>query len=240
MTSKSVIQVANLDNASMVLSQVQHAGPAEIGGDQATIILRIIDATPSLFRYKSEMISAAKLNVDALIESKAGGEMLMSTWLFNSQDGFTVLDGFVPLADVTPLDDQNYRINPQSLTNLYDTVYLGLNDPHAGLLAYVNTLKKSGLRVKATALVLTDGEDNQSSTDPRLIKDLTSANEGYYYCLMAFGTGFAQKAAAEMGFPNVREYNATKGELRKMMGEFSKSQVRASQSIVAPNAFYNN
>jgi len=56
---------------------------------------------------------------------------------------------------------------------------------------------------------------------------------------MAFGTGFAQQAARDMGFPNVREYNATKGELRKMMGEFSKSQVRASQSIVAPNAFFN-
>jgi len=130
-------------------------------------------------------------------------------------------------------------MQPEDMTNLYDTVYTALTDPLAGIIAYADSLRKSGIRIKVTVLVLTDGEDNRSRIDPSKIKALTSANEGCYFCLMAFGTGFAQQAARDMGFPNVREYNATKGELRKMMGEFSKSQVRASQSIVAPNAFFN-
>jgi len=238
MTSKSVIIVANLNNTS-ALAQVQHASASDLNGDQVTLILRILDRTGSLLRYKSEMIQAAQLNVDALRESKAGDEMLMSTWTFNAPDGFTVVDGFVKLEDVTPLDDQNYDMQPEDMTNLYDTVYTALTDPLAGIIAYADSLRKSGIRIKVTVLVLTDGEDNRSRIDPSKIKALTSANEGCYFCLMAFGTGFAQQAARDMGFPNVREYNATKGELRKMMGEFSKSQVRASQSIVAPNAFFN-
>jgi len=239
MTSKSVIQVLNLDNASTALAQVQHTSPTDLAGDQVTLILRIIDRTGSLLRFKSEMIEAGKLIVDALIASKAGDEMLMSTWTFNASDGFHVLDGFVPLVDVTPLDDQNYDMRPEDMTNLYDTVFLALTDPQAGILAYAESLKKSGIRVKVTVLVLSDGEDNRSRTSPSQIKMLTTANEGYYFCFMAFGTGFAQEAARDMGFPNVREYNAAPGELRKMAGEFSKSQIRASQTIVAPNSFYS-
>lgn len=239
MTSKSVIQVANLSNASAALSQVQHAGANDLNGDQVTLILRIIDRTGSLLRFKQEMIQASQLIVDALKESKAGDEMLMSTWTFNSSDGVSVMDGFVKLEDVTPLDDQNYDMRPEDMTNLYDTVYTAMTDPNAGVIAYADSLKKSGIRVKVTVLVLTDGEDNRSHISPGQIKALTGQNEGYYFCFMAFGTGFAQEAAREMGFPNVREYNAAKGELRKMAGEFSKSQVRASQSTIAANSFFN-
>jgi len=238
MTSKSTIIVANLNNTS-ALANVQHAGAKDLGGDQATLILRIIDRTGSLLRFKPEMIQASQLIVDALKECKANDEMLMSTWTFNASDGFTVVDGFVKLEDVTSLDDQNYTMRPEDMTNLYDTVYTALTDPQAGIIAYADSLKKSGLRVKVTVLIITDGEDNRSRISPSQIKALTAANEGYYFCLMAFGTGFAQEAARDMGFPNVREYNAEKGELRKMAGEFSKSQVRASQSIVSPNTFFN-
>jgi hypothetical protein len=238
MNSKSVIQVNNLENASAALAQVQNASANDLAGDQVNLILRIIDATSSLSRYQQELIDAAKYNVESLIESKASDEMLMSTWLFNTYGGFQVIDGFVPLADVTPLDTSNYR--PDGMTNLYDTVYLAMTDPHAGIIAYAQSLKDQGIRVKATILVLSDGEDNESRINPREIKALTGTHEGYYFCFMAFGTGFAYTAADAMGFPNVREYNASKSELRKMMGEFSKSQVRASQTTVAPNNFFNN
>jgi len=238
MTSKSTIVVANLNNTS-ALANVQHASAKDLGGDQATLILRIIDRTGSLLRYKGEMIEAARLNVQALKDSKTGDEMLMSTWTFNATDGFTIVDGFVKLEDVTPLDSQNYDMQPEDMTNLYDTVYTALTDEFSGIVAYAKGLKKSGMRVKVTVLVLTDGEDNRSRINPEKIKALTADNEGFYFCLMAFGTGFAQEAATAMGFPNVREYNASAGELRRMMGEFSKSQVRASQSIVSPNAFFN-
>jgi hypothetical protein len=112
MTSKSTIVVANLNNTS-ALANVQHASAKDLGGDQATLILRIIDRTGSLLRYKGEMIEAARLNVQALKDSKTGDEMLMSTWTFNATDGFTIVDGFVKLEDVTPLDSQNYDMQPE-------------------------------------------------------------------------------------------------------------------------------
>lgn len=239
MNSNSIIQVNNLNNAVAALAQVQHTSANDLNGDQVSLILRIIDRTGSLLRYRSEMIEASQLLVDALINSKAGDEMLMSTWTFNSTGGIQVLDGFVKLEDVTPLSDANYDMRPEDMTNLYDTVYNALTDPNAGIIAYAQLLKDQGIRVKVTVLVLSDGEDNRSSTDPDKIKNLAVANEGCYFCFMAFGTGFAQRAADNMGFPNVREHNSAPGELRKMMGEFSKSQVRASQTTVASNSFFN-
>lgn len=235
MTSKSIIQIANINNASAALSQVQHASAKELGGDQVTLVLRLIDATPSMSDYVDEMIQAAQYNVDALLESDCSEEMLMSTWTFNT-NGVNVLDGFVKLEDVTPLSSQNYRLG--GYTNIYDTVYAALTDAQSSVLEYANTLRKSGIRVKSTIVILTDGVDNESKTSPSKIKAITKQDERTYFCLMAFGTGFAQNTAAEMGFPNVREHNATKGELRKMMGEFSKAQVRASQSTVAANKFF--
>ncbi len=179
MKSKSTIIVANLDNASNALAQVQHAGASDLNGDQVTLILRIIDRTGSLLRYKDEMIEAARLNVEALQESKAGDEMLMSTWTFNATDGFTVMDGFVKLEDVTPLDSNNYHMEREDMTNLYDTVYTALTDKIAGIVAYADSLKKSGIRVKVTVLVLTDGMDNKSKIDPANIQKIAYEHEGY-------------------------------------------------------------
>lgn len=234
MTSKSIIQVAGLGNTNS-LASVQHASAMDLVGDQVFLVLRILDMTPSMNSYIDEMITAERENIKALQASAAADEFLVSTWLFNSQDGFVVLDGFVPLADVTPLDRSIYRTN--GVTNLYDTVYTGIADPNAGVLAYANKLRMSGITPKVGVAVFTDGADNDSSTDPSQIKAEISLAEGYYFTLFAFGSGFGNKAAAAMGFPNVLEHNAKPGEMRKMMGTFSKSLVRASQTTVAPNSF---
>jgi hypothetical protein len=42
-----------------------------------------------------------------------------------------------------------------------------------------------------------------------------------------------------MGFPNVLEKKNEEGGWRSIMGEFSKSQIRASQTTVASNSFFN-
>ena len=234
--SKSIIQVNNLENASAALTQVQNTTALDLEGDQVNLILRIIDGTGSMRPYTHEMIEAAKLNVKALIDAKGCPEMLMSTWVFND-NGLVVVDSFVPLVDVTPLDQNSYQ--PQSGTNLYDTVYLALTDETAGIIKYAQSLKNQGIRVKVTVLVLSDGEDTSSRISPQQIKDIVAKYEGYYFVFMAFGTGFAQSVADDMGFPNVLEADsADEHALRKIMGEFSKSQVHASQTTVAGNAFF--
>lgn len=234
MTSKSIIQVANLNNTN-ALASVQHASIQEIGGDQVFLILRILDMTPSMNDHIDEMIKAERENIKALTDSSDTAEFLISTWLFNSQNGFVVLDGFVPLEDVTPLTRSIYKT--AGMTNLYDTVYTALKDDNAGVLAYANTLHLSGITPKVAVAVFTDGGDNDSSTDPSQVKALVSLAEGYYFTLFAFGTGYGPKAASAMGFPNLLEHDATPGNIRKMMGTFSKSVVRASQTTVAPNSF---
>lgn len=241
MTSKSVVVVHNMNQAQSALANVQHASVNELGGDQVTLVLRIIDKTGSMIPHINEVHTAERANINAWIKSNASDEFLVSTWIFNSREGFVVLDGFVKLEDVTPLDDSNYGRNNMrgnDMTNLFDTVYLGLNDPNAGILAYAQTLRDMGLRVKVIVGVWTDGADNSSVTSPARIKSLTAQTEGYYYCLLAFGQDFAHECARDMGFPNVLEHDASEGQLRKMVDVFSKSAIRVSQTIVKSNNFF--
>lgn len=237
MTSKSIFQVANLGNTAS-LTNVQHATTNDLHGDQVFLVLRIIDKTGSMKPHVNEMIASANENIKALENSNASDEFLVSTWLFNAREGFVVLDGFVPLSDVTPLDLDLYGdMRTNDMTNLYDTVYTGLKDPHAGVLAYANQLSLSGITPKIAVAVFTDGDDNVSRIDTSEIRNETSRTEGHYFTLFAFGQGFARKAATEMGFPNVLEFNEAHTNIRKAMGTFSKSLVRASQTTVAPNSF---
>jgi hypothetical protein len=230
-----------MDQAQAALANVQHGTSQDLGGDQATIVLRIFDKTGSLIPYVDEVRAAERANIRAWKDSDAADDFLVSTWLFNAREGFTVLDGFVKLDDVTPLDESNYGLSNMrrtDMTNLYDTVYLALTDPHAGVLAYAKTLRDVGIRVKVIVGVFTDGADNQSVTSPARIKDVTVNTEGQYFCLLSFGTGFAKNAATEMGFANLLEANASDGEYRKMVDVFSKSGIRVSQTIVKPNGFF--
>lgn len=234
MTSQSIIQVANLGNTS-ALANVQHATALDLHGDQVFLVLRIFDITPSMNDHIDELIKAADENIKALKDSAAADEFLISTWLFNSQDGFVVLDGFVPIEDVTPLSHNICKT--AGLTNLFDTVYTGLKDKNAGILPYAKNLSLSGITPKVAVAVFTDGGDNASQIDPQEIKSEVSLAEGYFFTLFAFGTGFGPKAATAMGFPNCAEHDAVHGNIRKLMGTFSKSLVRASQTTVASNQF---
>ncbi|OGD84106.1 hypothetical protein A2572_03190 [Candidatus Collierbacteria bacterium RIFOXYD1_FULL_40_9] len=234
MTSNSIIQVANIGNTH-ALANVQHATTDDLHGDQVFLVLRIFDITPSMDDHIDELIKAERENIKALKDSASENEFLISTWLFNSKSGFIVLDGFVPIDDVTPLDRNLCKTD--GITNLFDTVYTGITDPHAGVMAYAKQLSLSGITPKVAVAVFTDGGDNASRTDPQEIKNEVNLAEGYYFTLFAFGVGFGPKAAKAMGFPNCAEHDALHGNIRKLMGTFSKSLVRASQTTVAPNSF---
>ena len=227
MTSKSIIQVANLGNTSSLANDLR--------GDQVFLVLRIFDITPSMNDHIDELIKAADENIKALKDSASADEFLISTWLFNSHSGFIVLDGFVPIEDVTPLTHNLCKT--AGITNLFDTVYTGLTDKNAGILPYAKKLSLSGITPKVAVAVFTDGGDNDSHIDPQMIKNEISLAEGYYFTLFAFGVGFGPKAASAMGFPNCAEHDALHGNIRKLMGTFAKSLVRASQATGAPNKF---
>lgn len=233
----SVIVVNNLNEAQTALATVTNAGLDDIEKDQVTLVLPIYDETGSLRKYRAEMELADKELVEALINSRAGDEMLMSKWLFNTS--FKVLNGFIPLADVTPLSGV---YQPDGYTALYDVVYTALTDPNAGVVAYAESLRASGITVKVVVVVFTDGEDNSSRTNPDKIKTIVDEllrQENYLFSVVSFGAGYAKTAAAAMGFPNALECNATPHEIREVIaGTVSKSIIRASQTTIASNNFF--
>ena len=239
-SNNSIVVVNNLNEAPMALAQVQHTGLESLATDEVTLVLRIVDETGSMSGKEKEIALADREMVAALKASKASDQILMSTWLFNTV--FKVLHGFVPLDDVTSLDGI-YQPNDQ--TALYSTVYAALADLNAGVVAYAEGLRDSGIRVKVVVIVFTDGEDNYSDrqgVSPDMIKSLVTdllSQENYLFSVVSFGRGIARTAAAEMGFPNILEHNSQPGEIRRAMGTVSKSIIRASQTTVASNNFFN-
>ena len=238
-SQNSVVVVNNLNEAPAALSAVTHAGLDDIQNDEVTLVLRIIDETGSMQPYTNEVELADREMITALKNSKAADEILMSTWLFNTS--FKVLHGFVPLDDVTPLAGI-YR--PDNQTALYSAVYAALTDVNAGVVSYAENLRGSGIRVKVVVVAFSDGEDNYShrqKIDPGMIKTVVQdllKQENYLFSLVAFGTGFAKTAAADMGFPNLLESKSQPGDIRRAMGTVSKSIVRASQTTVGSNNFF--
>jgi hypothetical protein len=105
-----------------------------------------------------------------------------------------------------------------------------------GVVAYGQELRNQGARTKITLVVFTDGYDNASrnkaSTVRRVVEDLV-AQEIYTFALVGFGSGFAQKTAQNIGFPNVMEADADPASIRKALELVSNSVIRASQTMIS-------
>lgn len=236
MSSQKSIVVNNLNEAPAALAAVTHTGIDDLANDQVTLVARVFDKTGSMYKFKAEVEQADRELIADLKPSKAADEILMSTWLFDT--GFVVLHGFVGLDDVTPLTGVYH---PEGETAVYDAVYSLLTDPNAGVVAYEESLRSKGIRVKVVVDVFTDGEDNRSSIKPAEIKKLVDdlvKQENYYFNLYAFGDKVAQSVGAAMGFPNVLTLQSTPGEVRRATGTESKSIIRASQTTIASNNFF--
>jgi len=200
----------------------------DLAGDEATLYVRVIDRTGSMQRFQQVVIEAGNEQIDALKGSKASDSILMSTWVFNERS--TLLHSYVALDNAVKLDKNNY--DPDGMTALYDAVL----DATTSAVAYAQTLRDAGIRVKVVIVIVSDGEDNSSRNTVAKVKTVVTdllKQEIYTVAFVAFGTE-GKRIAAEMGIPadNVLDESADAHSIRIAMGTVSKSVIRASQTVI--------
>ncbi len=227
------ILVENLDTLTTL--GAQGVSPDDLSEDRITLFIPIVDATGS--RWSEADIMRAEYNkmLDALQKSKASDTILVSSWLFGTRTD--LLHGFVPLADAARLDTGNY--NPDGMTAMFDAIL----DVFTSTAAYAKTLLDQGYRVKIVIVPITDGEDNRSSATAQMVRQVAQDllnQEIYVLAMVAFGSGYAQAEAANMGFPadNVIEYGDDAKNIRKAFQLVSSSVIRQSQTQIGDSTSF--
>lgn len=229
------IMVNNLN--PLTTAGAQGLSVDDLSGDEVTLYARVLDRTGSMKRFQGVVIDAGNRQIDALMGSKAGDSILMSTWTFNETSD--LLHSYLPLGTVQRLDGNNY--DPDGMTALYDAVLNAITSA----VAYAQNLRNAGIRVKIVIVIVSDGEDNASKATVAsvrtVIEDLLK-QEIYTVAMVAFGTD-GKKIATQMGIPaeNVLEGDADEHSIRIAFGTTSASVIRASQTVIggASGSFFS-
>jgi uncharacterized protein YegL len=222
---------------SLVIAGAAGVAAENIQASEVTLMTVLIDSSSSI---KASGLEAAVRDgqnalVNALRDSKEADSILLALWTFDTTA--KVVHSYVPLADVTRLDDKNYQ--GSGTTHLYDTWCAAIT----ANVAYAEDLRKSGTPVRSIVVVVTDGEDvgSKSRVDEcRRITDSVLRTEQFHLAFVGVGneTDF-RRVAREMGLADgsvLVQKDATPSEIRKVFGTISKSAIRASQGLVKPGA----
>ena len=167
----------------VTLAGAQGVGINDLAGDEVTLYVPVVDATGSMQRFRPTVIASYNEQLDALLASNAADSILMSTFLFNNHS--TLLHSYLPLDRAIRLDMGNY--DPDLNTALYDATL----DAITSAVAYAQSLRDSGIRVKVVVVVISDGEDNASRHTSSAVKSVVTDllnQEIYTFAMVAFGT----------------------------------------------------
>lgn len=192
----------------------------DLDRESINIIFVAIDRSGSMGSYKASMEDSLKSFKDSIANSKECDEILVSRANF---DDAVEITGYKKIQEF----DTSYKA--YGSTVLYDVIVEGKEK----LVAYMNHLKASGMRVKAVFAVFTDGEDNVSR---RVISSAKAAitelnNMEVATAFIAFGPDASQYCQS-LGFTNNLQVGASESELRKAFNCLSKSVIKQSQSLV--------
>ncbi len=208
-------------------------GLDDLESEDVTLVSYVLDASGSMGPHAADVVAAFGAEIAAMAGARTADQVLVSVTVF--QDVARLCFGYRKLADVPRLDAGLYA--PDGCTALFDAAYGAL----AHLDGYRAMLRDSGVRSRGVVLVMTDGEDNASRRRADEVKALAarlSGDEGLVLAYVGFGgDGAAQAAqAAALGFPTVLTTALSAGEIRRVLGQVSRSVLRTGAR--APASFF--
>jgi uncharacterized protein YihD (DUF1040 family) len=214
--------------------------PNQMAQMTSTVIQSVVvlDKSPSISSYVDPMNTAmSDVFMNELRGSHRKDDIVLQCVEFCEK--VTFKSGFQRLVDVA---DDYLITSPQgSGTALYSAVYEAMKS----VKSYREDLEAQGIEVRTNIFIITDGEDNSSSTSDlinlkQMIKDLRS-NESWIntFTISMFGVGSSSSFEAscrEMGLDPSKclsTVGTSAKEIREMMGVVSKSASSsvASQSV---------
>lgn len=196
----------------------------------------VIDTSSSVAGYVNELNDALNEFTTRMQKSHAADKLFVSQVEFN--DKVTVTNGFRPISEIKPVD-----LAPRigGCTALYDACKSGLENA----LDYRKALENSGVNCKTLLFIITDGDDNASSSSAADVKKvidtlLQEERNIFSFESILFGVGDSakfEKAQKEMGVKHIAKVGTTADEIRKMINFISSSitSVSTGQGFSAPN-----
>jgi uncharacterized protein YegL len=137
--------------------------PENLGATEYTLVTMVIDTTGSVRKFAKELLDCVKSIVQACQKSPRAENLMLRLITFN--EVLNEVHGFKPLSEINVSD---YKpLNPAGMTALYDATFSGV----ASTLVYAKSLIDQDFDVNGCVYIVTDGLDNVSRTDPKLILD---------------------------------------------------------------------
>lgn len=196
--------------------------PEEIEVDETINAVFVVDTSYSVLKYVKDLNYAFNDFTEAMQKSHIAEKLFVSIIEFSEK--VKVTTGFKPVTNIPPMD---FSKSIGSITSLYDAVKTGLNNA----LDYRENLENSGVETKTLLFVITDGEDNNSKTNPNTIKttiDKLKADEhsAFSFTSILFGVGNDanfEQARDKMGIEHLARVGTSGKDMKKMIGFISQS-----------------
>lgn len=207
-------------------ANVTNADIEEIEVERPTLIAYIIDESASMGSYTTDMQDALQAVKEAIQGSREADEMRISVTRFSD---------IVTTSGYQEVENIDTQYSPGGLTKLYDAIVGVQKSLCAGDgTGYMEQLKNNGNRPKAVVFIFSDGYDNDSKyskNDARKSIEFLQKDNEIPVAYIEFGTD-AHGIAQELGImeQNIKQVNADKSELRRIMMATSKSAISASKS----------
>lgn len=210
---------------------------SNLGATEYTLATMAVDATGSLQGHETDLRDMMVAVAESLFKSPRSDNLLTRTVTFNS-GGVKELHGFKTLTGIDTTKDYP-QPDCYGATNLYDASFNSIGATNV----YGDQLYAQDFLVNAVTFVITDGEDNVSTTTPAMVADeIQKAVKGEHlesHVTILIGLTTSPKSQAALKkfadeakfthFIDVGEVN--KGKLAKLAGFVSKSVSSTSQAL---------
>lgn len=153
------MQTMNVANSNFKFSGVR---PESLESTEYTLVSIVVDKSGSVMDFKDELIESIKAVIESCKSAPRAENLLIRVVFFNEH--IEEIHGFMPLdsIDVSLYDN----MNPYGCTSLFDATYESVGS----VFKYSEDLQDQEMDVNGICVVITDGEDNSSTTAPGMIK----------------------------------------------------------------------
>lgn len=211
---------------------------ADLGATEYTLVDIEVDMSGSVQRFLPELIGSVKTAIDACRRSPRSDNLLVRVAAFTTRydKGINEVHGYIPLDAIDPAAYDS--LQAYGGTPLYDACYIGVG----AMNAYAKTLFDQDFLVNGITFIITDGDDNGSTTRPAMIREKISKAQSAEilesHVSVLIGINAAQyvnyltdlqKAAGITQYIDAGDAN--KGNLAKLAAFVSQSISSTSQAI---------
>lgn len=208
--------------------------PETLGSTEYTLVTLVVDKTGSVSSFADDLFKVKKTVVEACRKSPRADYLLLRVLEFNQR--IDEIHGFKPLADIDP----NAYTTPScgGMTALNDATFAAVSATNA----YGKTLADQDYLANGITVILTDGDDNASSTSTADVKREIAASisgehlESMRVVLVGVNAGqYAQKLQEFQNEVGIDQYldvpDTTPQRLAKVFDFVSRSVSAQSQSL---------